>query len=368
MTTLRRLVPLALAGLASLVACHRPGAVQLAEGASSTTTSASTSTPTSTATSTATSSAMSSAMSPASASTISPASSASVPAGSPLSRLIPASRPGLRPSCPLAIEPGVSFGPVLLGETLADLERAGLKVKRVSDTHAEIALEGATGEGATLKVQLCEGKIIEIWIDDLRTAPACVSFAGKAIAPATPRADVEALIGPCTDTDPRIGGEFERCAGGGVYVGHGLGTFLQLRVMPKAFPFDDACAVATDDGTPLALSNDERDAMLKATLNLSKLAEHWHVSLPGRDPLRLVRNANVHEHAFMEFGSDVVWIDEADAKAGTAYFRVTGLTATKTKATLTFEYPIEGVLGTATFERTGGKGAFRIARAAVRER
>lgn len=295
-------------------------------------------------------------------------STATVPSGSPLSRLIPATRPGPRPSCPLAIEPGVSFGPVLLGETLADLERAGLKVKRVSDTYAEIALDGGTGDGATLKVQICQGKIIEVWIDDLRTAPACVSYAGKAIAPATSREDVEALFGLCTDTDPRIGGEFDRCAGGGLYVGHGLGTFLQLRVMPKDFPFDDACAIASDDGSPIALSDAERDAMLKATLNLSKLADHWHVSLPGRDPLRVVRNANVHEHAFMEFGSPVVWIDEADAKAGTAYFRVTGLTATKTKATLTFEYPIEGVVGTATFGRTGGKGEWRIERADVRER
>lgn len=302
---------------------------------------------------------------PASASA---ASVTAAPSGSPLSRLIPASRPGPRPACPLEIVPGVSFGPVLLGETVADLERAGLRVRTVSDTHAELTLEGVTGTDATLKLTLCEGKIIDVWIDDLRTAPACVAYAGKGIAPTTTREDLEKLLGPCDDAPPRIGGAFERCGGGGVYVGHGLGTFLQIRVRPSGFSFDDACAIATDDGSPVAVSEPERDAMLQATLNLSALGPYWHVNTPGRDPLRIVRTPLVPETSFMEFGSKVVWIDEREATKGTAFFRVTGLSATKTKATLSFEYPIEGIVGTATFGRYGGKGAWRLERGDVHEK
>jgi len=293
-----------------------------------------------------------------------PAASAPVPSGSPLSRLIPPSRPGPRNACPLTIEPGVAFGPVLLGETIADLERAGLTVKNVTDTHAEVSLGGAD---PTLKVTLCNGKIIDIWIDDLRTAPACVEYAGTKLAPSIAREDLEKALGGCTETAPRIGGAFERCLDGGVYVGHGMGTFLQIRVRPKTFPFDNACAIASDDGSPITLSAPERDKMLKQTLNLRELSPYWHVNVPGRDPLRIVKTSLVSEQPLTMFGSPVVWIDEADAKKGTAFLRITALSATKTKATLSFEYPIEGVVGTATFAHVEGLHDWRLERGEVRE-
>lgn len=274
---------------------------------------------------------------------------APVPSGSPLSRLVPPPRPGPRAACPLTIEPGVAFGPVLLGETVADLERAGLALKKVSDTFAEVTI-GA----ATLQVTLCQGKIIDIWIDDLRKAPACVAFGGTTFAPTIPREDLEKALGGCSDTPPRIGGAFERCQDGGVYVGHGLGTFLQIRVRPKSFPFDNACAIASDDGSPIALSPSERNAMLAATLNLRELSPYWHVTTPGRDPLRIVRTNLVPEQPMTMFGSPVVWIDESEAKKGTAFLRITSLTATKTKAKLVFEYPIEGITGSATFAHVSG--------------
>lgn len=275
---------------------------------------------------------------------------APAPSGSPLSRLVPPVRPGPRVACPLTIEPGVAFGPVLLGETVADLERAGLVVTNVTDTFAEVTLPGDT----TLKVTLCQGKIIDIWIDDLRKAPACVAFGGTTFAPTIPRDDLEKALGGCGDTPPRIGGTFERCQDGGVYVGHGLGTFLQIRVRPKSFPFDNACAIASDDGSPIALSPSEQNAMLAATLNLRELSPYWHVTTPGRDPLRIVRTSLVPEQAMTMFGSPVVWIDESEAKKGTAFLRITSLTATKTKAKLAFEYPIEGVAGAATFAHVSG--------------
>jgi len=282
--------------------------------------------------------------------------------GSPLSRIVPPVRPGPRAACPLTIEPGVALGPVLLGETLPELEAAGLKVNKKSATYAEVELPG----GETLKVTLCEGKVIDIWLDDLRKAPACVTYAGATIPATMAREDLEKALGGCTATEPRLGGAFERCQDGGVYVGHGMGTFLQIRVRPKTLPFDNACEIAKDDGSPIALSSAEKDAMLKKTLILPELSPYWHVNLPGRDPLRIVKTPLVAEQPLTMFGSPVVWIDEADAKKGTAFLRITGLSATKTKATLMFEYPIEGVTGVARFAHSYDD--WRLERAEVRER
>jgi len=286
-----------------------------------------------------------------------------VASGSPLSRISPPSRPGPRLACPLTIEPGVAFGPVVLGETLADLERAGLTVKKITDSFAEVTLGGST-----LKVGLCQGKIIDIWIDDLRTAPACVAYAGTTFAPSVPREDLEKAVGGCAATEPRIGGAFESCQGGGLYVGHGMGTFLQLRVRPKGWSFDNTCAVASDDGSPIVLTAAEGDSMLRQTLNLPSLSPYWHPNVPGRDPLRIVKTPLVSESKLMMFGSQVVWIDDAEAKKGVSFLRITSLSASKTKATLTFEYPIEGVLGTATFSRFDGDKDWRLVHGAVRER
>jgi hypothetical protein len=217
-------------------------------------------------------------------------------------------------------------------------------------------------------VSLCEGKVVDIWLEDLRTAPACVKYAGKPVAKNVKREALEKTFGGCTGTPPRIGGTFERCVDGGVYIGHGLGTFLQLRVRPKTVPFDATCFELTDDGTPIALSSDERAAMLRQTLNLRALSGFWHVTKPGRDPLRVVRTKDVPDFEFMMFGSQLVWVDEAAAAAGTAFFRVTSLRASKSRATLAFEYPVEGVIGTATFSRGDGASEWRLVASDVHER
>ena len=261
----------------------------------------------------------------------------------------------------------MSLGPIALGETLEDLRRAGLTVTNVSDTHADVMLPGRADPGTKLGVTLCSGKIIDIWIDDLRTAPSCVTYDGKPIAPTMPREELEKLVGGCEGTAPRIGGAFERCQDGGLYVGHGMGTFLQLRVKPKTFTFEDACAIASDDGTLVELSPKERSSILKQTLNLTELSKYWHPSTPGRDPLRLVKTALVAEEPLTMFGSPVVWISEADAKKGTAFLRLTKLEATKTKATVSFAYPIEGVAGSAVFKRTSLPEAWRLESASVAE-
>lgn len=262
----------------------------------------------------------------------------------------------------MTIVPGVSFGPIALGETVDDLKRGGLAVSNVSDHHADV-----TVGSVTMRVSLCAGKIIDIWIDDLRLTPS-LTYDGKAIPSTIPRDDLEKLFGGCTATPARIGGAFERCHDGGLYVGHGMGDFVQIRVRPRSFPFDDACSFATDDGGAVALSPAERTSILKQTLNLTELSKHWHVDKPGRDPLRIVKTPLVAEQSLTMFGSPVKWIDEKEATKGTAYFTLTKLEATKTTATIGFTYPIEGLVGMALFKRSSSSDDWRLESASVAER
>ncbi len=262
----------------------------------------------------------------------------------------------------MTIVPGTSFGPIALGETLEDLKQGGLAVSNVTDSHADVAVGKAT-----MRVSLCAGKIVDIWIDDLRQTPSVI-YEGKTLAQTTPREELEKTFGGCTDMPARIGGAFEKCQGGGLYVGHGMGDFIQLRVRPKSFPFDDMCAYATDDGSKVDLSPKERSSLLKQTLDLAELAKFWHVDKPGRDPLRIVKTSLAPEESLKMFGAPVKWIDEKEATKGTAYFTVTELSATKTKATVAFAYPIEGVVGTALFARSTPTDNWRLDHATVSEK
>ncbi len=292
-----------------------------------------------------------------------PTPAANVPAGSPLSRLVPKPQTGPRAGLPMSIVPGVSFGPIALGETLEDLRRGGLVVSGVSETHADVTLPGLT-----LRVGLCAGKIIDVWIDDLRLAPASLTYEGKVLAPAVPREELEKLFGGCRDMPARIGGAFEECHDGGLYVGHGMGEFLQIRVRPKALPFDDACAIATDDGSAVELSPKDRGSIFRKTLNLGELSKYWHVDKPGRDPLRIVKTPLVAEESLTMFGSPVKWIEASEATRGSAYFVLTKLEATQTKASVSFAYPIEGLVGTAVFGRSSPGDEWKLQTANVAER
>ena len=231
-----------------------------------------------------------------------------------------------RASCPLTIEPGVGFGPVDLGETREDLLKLGAKPKgEPSNRDTEVF------EIAGLSVSLCGGKVVDIWLDDLRKAPDCVTYMAKPVARDIAREVFEKALGGCVGTAPRIGGTFEKCADGGVYVGHGMGDFMQVRVLPRgeAFELDGSCARALDDGSPIALDAKTRAKLLEQIVILDVLSPYWHVNTPGRKPLRIVKNAAFVENpTFMMFGEDVVWIDRTQTKPGMAYFDITSFVAT----------------------------------------
>lgn len=312
------------------------------------------------------------------ASAASPAASAAVrepeaSAGeSPLARLRPPDGPRQPSGAALSLVPGVSFGPVALGDTLDDLRRANLTV---SDEHHDVAIvqiPTAGGAKVSLHVAMCQEKIIDIWLDDLRTTPKVVSVGGDTIAPDMPREALEAKLGGCASIPPRIGGAFESCQGGGVFLGHGMGTFLQLRVRPKGWVFDGACEVARDDGSMVALTEAERTQLFRQVLNASEISPYWHPDKPGRDPLRIVKSVHLPEQPLTMFGSPVVFVEEAEAiRMGKklAYLRVLRLDATSSSATVVVTYPVEGITATSTFRRRRpGPDGFTLERTVVVEK
>jgi len=127
----------------------------------------------------------------------------------------------------------VSFGYVDIGDTRADLDRIGIPVKELSAGGGVAILEiGA------LDVSLCGGQVVDIWLDDLRQGPDCVLFHGSPVDRNAGREALETRIGTCVPGPPRHGGVFEKCEGGGLYLGHGMGDFLQIRVRAPGAPFD----------------------------------------------------------------------------------------------------------------------------------
>jgi hypothetical protein len=305
--------------------------------------------------------------------------SASAPASSagdsPLRRLTKPATPRPPAKAPLALVPGVGFGPVFLGDTLADLRRANLTVSGEQGDVAVVQIPLEKGGNLELHVSTCHDKIIDIWIDDLRRLPPAITFAGETLPPTIDRELLERKLGACVAAPPRIGGSFETCQDGGVSVGHGLGTFLQLRVRPKQWAFDGACEVASDDGSAVPLTDAERTLLFKKVLNLSELSPHWHPDKPGRDPLRIVKSPHLPEQPLTMFGSPVSFVEESDAvkmSKTLAYLRILRLESTSSRATVVVTYPVEGITATATFRRRAGVGAdgdpFSLEHAAVVEK
>jgi len=267
------------------------------------------------------------------------ASSASIPRVAPIASLVPRARTSPRPACPLTVEPGVALGPIDLGSTEADLAALGLPV---TITHHDKVHGHATV--GPLQVSLCAGKVVDIWIDDLRKAPDCVVLDGKPVPRTISRDALKARVGACTTTEHRTGGSFERCQDGGAWIGYGMGDFLQVRVDPRGYSLDDLCPRLLDDGSPVALTREVRARVIERAVDVRAMAKYWHPDTPGRDPLRIVRSPHFPESpAFRMFGSAVVWIDPSEASRGTAYLQITSFEATATRMHVAYEYPVEGV-------------------------
>lgn len=244
--------------------------------------------------------------------------------------------------CPLDVVPGRSLGRVQLGRTLDDLAASGLPVTNRAD-------HGDTGfaEVGPLHVRTCGGRVVEAWLDDVRTAPACLRLNGKPLARDLPKPAWPALFGKCRDLEPRIGGSFVACEDGGLHLGTGMGDFVQLRVTTKGFTLDDECADMLDDGAPAQLPTAELDALLQRVIDLDVLAPYWHPDRPGRLPLKVrPGEAVAHAPALSLGGAPIVYAPDGD-------FDFTQLESTRRRVRIEFRHAAEGVVGHVVFKRRG---------------
>lgn len=257
-------------------------------------------------------------------------------------------------ACPLDIVPGRALGPVALGDPVGPTGRAPAETDFV--------------EVGPVHARTCGGQAVDVWLDDLRVAPACVTLSGRPLDRTVTLDALRKRFGDCRDLPPRIGGAFIECAGGGVRFGYGLGTFLQVRVARPGGELDDECADLADDGSPVPLPVAERDALLQQVLDHAALAPFWHPDHPGRRPLRLETSGALapgDAPAFMLMGAPVALVDAAASGAGPV-FRFTALKSSAQRVTIAFAYPVEGVVGTAQFRRR--LGTWRLEGVEVGER
>lgn len=268
------------------------------------------------------------------------------PSVAPSATATPQPQPG---SC-LELVPGKFLGPVRLGMTRADLVKLALPIE-----------EKSKGDGTEFlklgayQVELCGGKVVEVWLEDLRAAPSCLAFGEKSIAKDLPRERVIREFRDCKELPPRKGGTFTECEGGGLRLGYGMGDFLQVRVTERGSKIDDTCEMRLDDGGAVALSPEVRTKLLQQTLDIDKLAPFWHSNLKDRDPLRVVATDVVPPGAKLSmFGNPVTLVPRATALSDKKpYFEFARVTSSATKTTIEFNYPVEGVVGKTVFEKHG---------------
>lgn len=281
-----------------------------------------------------------------------------------LSRLRPVHAAAKRALCPLSIEPGVSIGGVELGYTMEDLIKLGLGVK--AEPESTVVRVGAT------KAALLDGKVVDVWIDDVREVRDCITIAGKSIARAAPYETYRAAFTGCVPEAARTGGSFERCEEGGVFLGSGMGSFLQVRIRPRdpELTMENFDVVMRDNGQALELTDAVRAKVLETVLDARELSKYWHVDKPGRDVLRIVKTPLVPESpSFRMFGSPVQWVDAKPASL--PYVEVTELAATSSKLTMMITFPAEGIHARAVFRPMGSKvphSEWRVERVSVQER
>jgi hypothetical protein len=101
----------------------------------------------------------------------------------------------------------------------------------------------------------------------------------------------------------------------------------------------------------------ETTSLLQRTLDLARLAPFWHADLPGRRPLRIVRNDIVGDATGLKmFGVPVELVERAAAVRDTLpTFEFTSLQPGVDAVTIGFRYPVEGVVGQVVFRKRGAE-------------
>jgi hypothetical protein len=102
-------------------------------------------------------------------------------------------------------------------------------------------------------------------------------------------------------------------------------------------------------------SEAELTALLQRTLDHPKLAPYWHADLPGRRPLRLVKNSvSPLVATLMMHGVAVEVLERSELEdKKLPWFEVRDLRAVPDHVAIRFLYPAEGVAGEVAYRKQG---------------
>jgi len=128
--------------------------------------------------------------------------------------------------CLIKAIPGVALGPIRIGSTAEEV-KASVKVTRESSTGKDQYMEAGV-----YRISLRDNRVREVWVEDIRAMPECISIGGKKVNTKIKVAAIPSLYGPCERED-LIGGSFYHCKGSTLHFGFGMGTSLQLLISDK---------------------------------------------------------------------------------------------------------------------------------------
>ena len=120
---------------------------------------------------------------------------------------------------------------IVVGQSIASVQLG--TARQALAKQAQIT--GDFGELAGVHFSVAEGKVDDVWIEDLRKTPAGVRVSGRVLAPDVPLEQLKAALGPCTEVTGVKGGLFYNCVAG-ISIGcdaEGTGQLVQLRLRPR---------------------------------------------------------------------------------------------------------------------------------------
>jgi hypothetical protein len=119
----------------------------------------------------------------------------------------------------IQIVPGRSIGGIAPGASVGTLPAAA-------------AHDAQSGQWNGVHFTIADGKIDDVWVDDLRALPGGAEIDGQALARDASLDELKRSLGPCEKIEGAKGGVFFRCARG-LVLGCDFeekGTFVQIRL------------------------------------------------------------------------------------------------------------------------------------------
>lgn len=101
----------------------------------------------------------------------------------------------------VSIVPSKSIGRVSLGQYVKELP-------------VEAQMSASHGEIDHVQFSIVDGRVDDVWLDDLRTFPYPVEFEGQRLDPRATWNDIKAIFGECRKIDGIKGGVFFNCSTG----------------------------------------------------------------------------------------------------------------------------------------------------------